>query len=382
MKFNNSTARAQNRIPIEFDLRPQRLGFTMRGWDFSRAEIADAVENHKMLNPAMELASNICPWNCSFCFTESPGNLKGTKRRLDNEMSLSERLALIDEAAKLGARSINIVGAGEPTIDPQFWAVIERISERGIIPIVYTEGALRLTDKHFVRRLYQSGATVVLKVNSLWNAEYQNSVVRGLGTKPNAAADSYTARRNKAIEVLMEEGFSDWEPTRLAFDTIICRQNKDEIFRLHAYARTHNIFVLMVNYLPSGRSSDAQTDGLSLAEQMEIFERLAKIDEERFGINHSSHFPYAGGVPCSIRGTGLFIKITGNVFDCPGELIALGNAREESLADIWRRARPVTTSFDGRCAPREHFWKHKTGDGNSNTFRKMVQIAGVQKRFL
>lgn len=164
----------------------------MRGWDFTRAELAEAVCGHRMLNPAMELGTNIRPWNCSFCFTEDPNNPTGRKRRLANELSLKERLSLIDQAAALGARSINFVGAGEPTIDPNFWELLERMAERGICPIIYSEASLKLTNKEFVRRLYGLGATVVVKVNSLWNAPYQNAIVRGPGTKTAASSDEYT----------------------------------------------------------------------------------------------------------------------------------------------------------------------------------------------
>lgn len=343
-------------LPREFDLRPARLGYTMRGWDFSRAELADAVNAHRMLNPALELGTNVCPWNCSFCFTEDPRNVAGNKRRLANEMSLGERLSLIDAVASLGARSINIVGAGEPTIDPNFWRCLERMNKHGITPIIFTEGSLRLTRRPFVRRLYELGATVVLKVNSLWNEEYQNAVVRGSSEKANPSADNYTRLRNDAIQLLIEEGFNQNEPTRLAFDTIICKQNAHEITRLHEYARAHNIFVLFVGYIPSGRSTDRLHDALTRSEQFAIFDELARIDRQKFGITHRSIFPYAGGVPCSMRGTGLFVKITGQVFDCPGELVSLGNVRAEPLSEIWERARPITQKFDGGCAPREAFW--------------------------
>jgi MoaA/NifB/PqqE/SkfB family radical SAM enzyme len=347
-------------LPYEFDLRPKRLGYTMRGWDFTRAELAAAVNGHRLLNPAVELGTNVCPWNCSFCFTEDVRNLVGRKRRLPGEMSESERLCLIDAAAALGARSINIVGAGEPTVDPNFWAYLERMAERHITPILFTEGALRLSDRSFVRRLYELGATVVLKVNSLWNEEYQNSVVRGDGVKAKkakSAADNYARLRNQALALLIDEGFTESEPTRLAFDTIICRQNAHEVVALHEYARAHNIFVMFVGYIPSGRSSDGLQDALTRAEQFRLFEEIARVDREKFGIVHRSVFPYAGGVPCSMRGTGIFVKITGQVFDCPGELITLGNVRTEPLSEIWERGRSITESFDGGCAPREAFWR-------------------------
>src|SRR5262245_24132039 len=86
----------QSALPLEFDL-PADYGFTMKGWDFDRASVAAAVADHRMLNPAMELGSNVCPWNCDFCFTESPSNMEGWKHRLAGEMSLDERLSLIDQ---------------------------------------------------------------------------------------------------------------------------------------------------------------------------------------------------------------------------------------------------------------------------------------------
>lgn len=268
-------------------------------------------------------------------------------------------MSLIDQVADLGAKTINWVGAGEPTIDPNFWLLLERIVDNGITPIVYSEGTLKLSQRDFVKRLKRLGVTIVLKINSLWNSEYQNSIVRG-NTK-NSRAKDYTKSRNQVIRLLLEEGFADSEPTSLAFDTIITKQNINEIPKLHRFARNNNIFVLQVSYLPSGRSSDSLSDAISLKEQFEVFDDLAKIDAEEYGLIHGTKFPYAGGVPCSIRGTGMFIKITGKVFDCPGEMIPLGDFNQENLSDIWKRAKPITNSFDGKCKPREEFWRnHKS----------------------
>lgn len=346
-------------LPSEFDLLEH--GFTMRGWDFTREELAKAHDAHRMLNPAMELGTNYCPWNCGFCFTEDPHNTEGEKRRLANEMTIDRRLTLIDEAADLGTRSINFIGAGEPTIDPQFWKLIEKMASRNIIPIVYTEAALQLTDRNFCQKLYDLGATVVLKMNSLEDEAYQNAIVAGPLGRKKPMAENYFRKRAEALQLLYGIGFADSTPTRLAFDTIICQQNQKEIPRLHRYARQHNVFVLFVNYLPSGRSTDGVSDALTRAEQFTIFDELAKIDVEEFGLSHRSIFPYAGGTPCTIRGFGLYVKIRGEVYDCPGELQSLGDLRQESLATIWERVRPITRAFDGGCAPREHFWKmHKS----------------------
>lgn len=344
-----------DRLPEELDIEPS-YGFTMKGWDFSRAMVAQAISESRMLNPAMELGSNVCPWNCDFCFTESPLNVEGRKRRLLDEMSLEMRFDLIDQAAALGARTINFVGAGEPTIDPHFWSLLERMRTHGITPIVYTEGSLKLVSRRFSERLFDLGATVVLKVNSLLDAAYQDSVVQGLRPKGGIPTHSYFEARRRALETLIDLGFNDTRPTRLAFDTIICRENIGQIEELHRYARQRNIFIILVNYLPSGRTRDGHTSAVSQKEQFELFERLARIDAAEFGLRHRSSFPYGGGVPCTIRGLGLFVKIQGDVFDCPGESIRLGSFKSETLESLWQRARPVTSAFDGGCFPRQEFW--------------------------
>ncbi len=342
-------------IPSEFDL-PFKHGFTMKGWDFRTTELAEAMKGRRMLNPAFELASNACPWNCEFCFTEDY-NPEGAKRRLANEMSLDDRLRLIDQAADLGTRSINFVGAGEPTIDPNFFTILERMRSRNITPIVYTEGALKCTDRDFVKRLFDLGATVVLKVNTLKDEAYQNAIVAGPAGRKSPRQQNYFKDRNRALELLIEEGFNQSNPTRLAFDTIICKENVNEILDIHRYSRRNNIFVLFVNYLPSGRSTQVMHNAITREEQFAIFGQMAEIDHTEFGIEHRACFPYAGGVPCTIRGFGLYVKIGGTVFDCPGEAKAMGNVRQESLEQIWEKARSIQENFDGGCLPRKLFWE-------------------------
>lgn len=333
---------------------PAKHGFVMKGWDFTQAEVADALKNGWILNPAVELCSNICPWNCDFCFTESVPSTR--KLKLENELSLDQRKQLIDDLAELGARSINIVGAGEPTIDPCFFPLLGHLRSAGITPIIYTEGSLKLANKEFCDRVYESGATIVLKVNSLFDEAYQNGILVSGDTKARTPQYNYFRQRQMAIENMFAAGFNRETPTRMAFDTIVCRENLGEIERLHRYARDHNIFTLMVNYLPSGRSASGHTNEISRAEQFALFARLAHIDCEEYSIHQRGAFPYTGAQPCLIRGTGLFVKITGDVLACPGETRPVGNIRQTPLRQIWGRLKDVRAAFDGHCPPRERFW--------------------------
>ena len=337
----------------ELDESPAQ-GLIMKGWDFSQAEVMEALKCARMLNPAVELCSNVCPWNCDFCFTEAA--FSDRKRRLSNELSLDAKKKLVSELSALGARSINIVGAGEPTIDPNFFEIIEYIDELGMVPIIYTEGSLKLSDKAFCERVYRCNATVVLKVNSLFDSKYQNSILLSGDKSPKPPKYDYFSRRQLALQNMLECGFNSTAPTRLAFDTIICRENIGEIERLHRFARDNNIFVLLVNYLPSGRSASGHTNEISKAEQFEMFRKLAAIDHAEYGISQRGIFPYAGSQPCLIRGTGLFIKVNGDVLACPGETTRVGTILEQPLAEIWSALKDVRAAFDGHCPPRERFW--------------------------
>lgn len=333
---------------------PTAHGFTMRGWSFTQQEVSKALKEGKILNPAMELFSNVCPWNCDHCFTESSFNTK--KRKLPDELSVCERKKIVRDLASLGARSINIVGAGEPTIDPDFFELIEYTKSMNLTPIVYTEGSLELSNMEFCKALYELDATVVLKVNSLTNEKYQNSILVSGDPTRRTPRYNYFKARQVAIENMFAVGFNKGNPTRMAFDTIICKENIEDIESLHRYARGHNIFVLLVNYLPSGRTATGHTNAVSRAEQFALFRRLAEIDIHEYGIIQRGIFPYAGAQPCLIRGTGVFIKINGDLLACPGETKPVGNLRSTELTELWTRLRNVRSSFDGGCPPRELFW--------------------------
>jgi MoaA/NifB/PqqE/SkfB family radical SAM enzyme len=342
-----------NKFIEEFDV-DSTFGFTMKGWDFSSIEVLNALEKHLMLNPAFELGTNVCPWNCSFCFTEKAINKSGRKRPYQNELSLERRIELIKEAAKLGTKSINIIGAGEPTIDPHFLTLIKEMRKHEITPIVYSEGTIKLSNKYFAKLLYDLGVTIVLKFNSFHNDQYQNAIVEGIGDYKPSGTDSYTTKRNKVLDTLQNVGFNVSKPTRLALNTIICKQNKNEILEIHDYARLHNIFVIFVNYLPSGRCREKQDDAIGESEKLDIFSKLAKHDKEYYNMSHKSIFPYSGGIPCTIRGLGLYVKINGLVYDCPAESRLLGDLKENSLKELWSKTRQITNEFDGMCAPRCH----------------------------
>jgi len=336
--------------PTEFDIRSRGHGLVMRGWDFTRTQLATAAKDRLMLNVAFELGRNVCSLNCPGCFTEDASS-QNRKHPRTSEMSVEARLRLIDATAELGTKTVNFVGAGEPTLDPNFYDLVERIGARGMRPVIFTEGS-RLTCTHYVSDLKALGTTVVIKVHSLRNRDYQNAAVGRTGVW--LYGRDYFDLRGLAIQNLLAAGFTNDDPTRLAFDIIAGRGNLNELTDLHRWCRVHNIMPIIITSIPIGRGTITTSDSLTVEQTTALTAELSRIDREEFGIEHRNIFPYGGGVPCTIRGFGVYVKIDGQVTVCPGNDEVIGNVMAEPLADIWTRAKARNEVFTGRCPPREN----------------------------
>ena len=159
--------------------------------------------------------TNACPFDCFHCFTD----------KMKRTLSLDDIKNVIDQLADLKTHAIDFVGEGEPTIDKDFFEIVEYTASKNIQAVVYTEAATRLRNRDFVTRLYDSGASVCPKCDSLYNEEYQNWVV---GDKRG----KYFRARNEALELLMKCGFNSVQrdgTTRLGFDMVVSKKNFHEV---------------------------------------------------------------------------------------------------------------------------------------------------------
>ncbi len=315
----------------------------LKGWDFSEKEIEEAKKNNQMLMLDSE-TSNICNLNCPYCYRDE---YEEKNKVLENELTIKQRKKLIDEAKKLGCKAIKIVGAGEPLIDPHFFEQIEHIFNLGITPIVYTNG-ITLTEK-MAKKIFNLNCSIMLKFNSL-EEEVQDKLVN---------RKDYTKSRNKALDNLIKIGFNKSTPTRLGFDSIITKQNKNEILKMFKFCREKNIFPSFKTFIPTGGALQYKDWEISKDELIKIYGDAKKIDEKEFNINGDLCLPYIGGFPCTQWHYALFVDILGNTYACPGSRTLLGNIKEKSLIAIWNssKAREFRENRYKSCPPREEYWQ-------------------------
>ncbi len=265
------------------------VGAMIHGWDITESHFRDP---NKL--PIVDLAvmTHACPRNCSFCFTD-----KNPKT-----LTLHQVKNIIDQLADRDTYAVDYLGEGEPTLDKDFFEIVEYTHKRGIIPLVYSEAALKLTDLDFVKRLYDSGASVLPKCDSLFNIEYQNRIVNSY------KIDDYFTKRNIAIDNLVKVGFNSVTPdglTRMGFDMVLSHENYHEVEKMLHYCRENNFYTMFAFHLTAGRT--AYTANSEIKNRSMISYLVEQIDLSYGIVRHSTYNNFLTS-PCKeylmIRGAG------------------------------------------------------------------------------
>lgn len=292
---------------------------TLEAWTFTEQELEEAISGKRILNPSLDL-SNACNLNCPYCFVEPVDSLQ--KKCKPTELSLGEIKQVIAIFADLGARTVNLIGAGEPLIDPNFTEVVQHVTHFGMRVLVATNGLELVKNPHLIDLLHDINASVVIKLNS-FSPDIEDRMVGRSG---------YSAIRDKALACLLESGFARDKPTRLGANAVITKGNQSEIPSIHKYCRDHNICYAAGPYMPTGRTEGSGFHGhaiITSAEEENILKETSggtldqlRTELSRWDAEHG--FPvienaaYTSGLPCT-QSLGVYVDIQGMVWHCPAK---------------------------------------------------------------
>lgn len=106
----------------------------------------------------------ICNYRCKKCFTFARA------RKIKNPLTLKELFQIIKEGKRMGAKSVSILGEGEPLIYKNIKELIAFIDATGMIPVIATNGS-KLT-KEMVDFLYKHNTTIGVSLDTLDEKEY------------------------------------------------------------------------------------------------------------------------------------------------------------------------------------------------------------------
>ena len=305
----------------------------IHGLDFTNEEIGACLMRGGLLSLELEFSKR-CNLKCIYCYA-SAGSA------MDNELGLPEIKDIIDQAQELGAKKIILLGGGEPLMYEGLEAVVEYIRSKGLQQSVFTNGMLLTED--LARFLFRHKVSVVIKNNS--NIPDIQDTLAGI-------KGAYS-KIKQGLEYLLTAGYPERD-CQLGIQTVICRQNIKEIPDMWIWARERDIIPYFEIITTQGRAKEHRELQVSVNEIRDVFERLEKIDETRFGHKWSPH-PTIASFTCKRHLYSCLVNSQGNIQPCTGIDMPVGNIRTERLADIMKRSpviqklRNIYSNIEGEC---------------------------------
>ncbi|MEW6329288.1 MAG: radical SAM protein [Candidatus Micrarchaeota archaeon] len=261
-----------------------------------------------------------CPFNCLYCFTDSG---REGKNAIPYKLTFEKQKALVDEARLFGAASVAFGSYGEPLCYKLFFPLLEHIHSKGMIPVVFTNGAL-IQEKE-AEMLYKYDASVILKINSL-NEEIHDFLTDTTGAFKLAM---------RGLEELRRAGF---KTPLLAIQSAIFKQNIRDIPALFRWIRENDMIPYIEGHIHTGRGLfSSEKLSVSPQELKELFPKLLKIDNE-FGYTWPLRLPFAA-YECIKQKIMLVVQGDGKVTPCypyPSNLPIIGDVFRQTLEQILR----------------------------------------------
>lgn len=252
--------------------------------------------------------TSACNLNCVYCFAKSGEPNK-------NELSIDEKENILNQARKLGAKSLIIAGAGEPLLDHDFIELIKYAHSLGLVSVVYTNGTL--INKEITEFMYKHNVTPIVKLDSLDSKVYDSiTMVNG----------SYIKAIN-AINELISAGYKKKDNiTRLATATLYLKQNLSEIKAIERWALEKDIKPTFDFLGIHGKARDNED---------KIKPSLSEILEIKGSMNIGDESLCPQKQACKIWQYGIIISNVGDAKFCT-EIPTkdIGNIRDYKLEDL------------------------------------------------
>ncbi len=310
---------------------------TINELSFTDEEIMECLAKKGLLSIELEFTKK-CNLRCLYCYSNAGEPAK-------DELSIDELKSVVFQAKNLGAKKIVLLGGGEPLLYKGLEEIVDYINSLGLQQILFTNGVL--IDEKIAGFLFKNKVSVVIKRNS-FNPEVQDMLADMKGTFKHI---------QKGITILMETGYPQKEIS-LGIQTIICKQNIDEIPSMWIWARERGIIPYFEVLTYQGRAKENRELSVSPSEIKDVFERLEMIDNT-FGIPWKSH-PKIAAFSCKRHLYSCLINSQGYIQACTGVDMPIGNIREKSLKEILKNSEVITNlrdiyeKIDGYCKTCEH----------------------------
>ena len=317
------------------------------GWGFTREEIEKNAG--KLLTLDVDFSSgDQCSLNCPHCYSHN-GSIDASN---SPPISFEEQVRLIEQGKELGLKTIKLLGRGEHTEHPRLLEYLEEVNRLGIVPLMFTKGHVigddEMARKYHGHRGIRSGEDLAKRL-----AELNARILLGFRSFDTVVEDrgvgnvwGYSEKRNRALELLVQQGFNQHHPTHIGLMAIpVTKETIGDVFEIYTWGKERNMGVCVTPSMVSGRGAK-QVRQIDEEFSEGLINLYTKIYAWNIGrgihtldqLREEGVSAYAGLRPCQQVGCGLYVTLFGDVYICPGDdspNVKFGNIRDKSLKDIW-----------------------------------------------
>ncbi len=290
--------------------------------------------------------TNECNLSCKHCYRDA-----GSKG--DSELNTDEGKRLIGQIADAGFRMM-IFSGGEPLMRPDIFELIEFARDRGLRPVMGTNGTL-ITPSTAVKLKKVGLMAIGISLDSVDTGKHDD--FRGKEGAWQAAVDGMKNCAKAGLRFQIHTTVLDW--------------NYDEVehitdFAVEIGAAAHHIFFMV----PTGRAVNIEEESLRAAQYEKLLRRILtkqqKVDIEikptcapqfmRIAKQMGMEVRFQRGCLAGI--SYCIVNPLGYVQPCAYLDIKVGNVREEGFKDIWNDSEVFKTlqsgQYKGSCGSCEY----------------------------
>jgi len=340
---------------------------------YADADYQAARRREKLLYFNLEF-TNTCNLACRGCFAgfgdvtnvfdlEHPEPGYRHTKEVQGPLILEELLDIIDQGAALGAKTVDLIGGGEPLMSDLFFPLAEHAVALGLAVEVFTNGTLVSPD--YARRMAELKVLPFVKLYSARSNVHDEMV----------GADGAWHRAVEGIENLLRAGYGGGDGLPIALETIIVRRNQEDMPTLWRWARENGMIPYFERFVGCHYDGDPGAL-LTPAELKALWEELWLLDRGEYGYSWPL-LPLRVGYTCPTNFYSLYVNYEGDVRPCSGLFEPLGNVRETPIGEILRTAPAVRELREFERA--DDSWCAKCFYLESNRCpgcRGMAQVAG------
>lgn len=289
----------------------------------------------------------VCNYRCKKCFT------RAGSREITNSLTLEELFKVIKDGKKLGAKSVSILGEGEPLFYKHIKEVISFIDKLGMVPIIATNA--RLLTKEMADFLYEHNTTIGFSLDTLDEKKY-NDYCRGNASLAEVLKNIEYARKLYSKKIYTKNGY---EVHQLLLHMTVFEKNFKDMPTLREFCGEDIFF----DCQPLAYVGDAEQNFSNYSSELtyENYQKEGHIIFPPMVLTKTEKGRYT----CGLFYYGLAVSYNGDImFDThaiqPKKYI--GNIRDLSLAELLSKVKQLRKYFidnyaEGYCPIRTNSYK-------------------------